>query len=152
MSARRPRQRGIAAVELALLMPTFILLLALPLFLGRALYQYQLMHKAAHSAARYLSSCASFEMKSPARLAEISATAQALAQAGLAGISAGSFTPVIGINCDGGPCSGLLVPTTISVTIVTQLEDNVFPYAVYNQLGRNGMPLTVTATMRYVGY
>ena len=151
MSARSPRQRGIAAVELALLLPAFILLLALPLLLGRAFYQYQVMQKAAHDAARYLSSCATIDLKTPARTAAVVAAARAIATAELDGPAAGAYAPVIGILCDGGVCAGFVAPATVTVEITNLLEDSVFPTISYNLLGMNGLPLTATASMRHVG-
>ncbi|MBV6324405.1 TadE/TadG family type IV pilus assembly protein [Duganella violaceipulchra] len=147
--SRRPR--GIAAVEMALILPVFVLLLALPLFLGRALYHYQIMHRAAHDAARYLASCATIDYKSPARVADVQAAARTLVAAELAGASAGSYPPAVGVNCDGGLCGGFAVPTTVSVQIITLLEDDVFPDISYNLVGSNGLQLNVTVTMHYVG-
>ncbi|GJJ03830.1 hypothetical protein RugamoR64_43680 [Duganella rhizosphaerae] len=151
MSRPARRQRGIAAVEMALMLPLFLVLLALPLFLGRALYHYQLAHKAAHDAARYLSSCSTLDFKSPSRTTGLQAAARAIVAAELAGSSAGSSAPTVGVSCDGGPCAGLVVPTTVSVQIITLLEDDVFPDFSYNLLGAYGLPLSVVATMRYVG-
>lgn len=145
------RRRGIAAVEMALILPVFVLLLALPLFLGRALYHYQIMHRAAHDAARYLSSCAAPELRSPARTAAVVAAARAIATAELEGTAAGSGAPAIGVSCDGAPCTGLALPTVITVQISTLLEDAVFPYYSYNLLGMGGMPLIVPVSMHYVG-
>ncbi|WP_332853668.1 TadE family protein [Duganella sp. S19_KUP01_CR8] len=146
---RRPR--GIAAVEMALILPTFVLLLALPLFLGRALYHYQIMHRAAHDAARYLSSCTALELRTPARTAAVVAAARAIAAAELEGTHAGSSAPAVSISCDGAQCTGLLLPTVITVQISTVLEDDVFPYYSYNLVGTSGMPLVVPVSMHYVG-
>ena len=64
----RRRQRGIAAVELALVLPAFVLLLAATVFIGRTLYHYQAIQKAAHDAARYLASAPALEVSSPSRM------------------------------------------------------------------------------------
>ena len=151
MSRPAQHQRGVVAVEMALMLPLFLVLLALPLFLGRALYHYQLSHKAAHDAARYLSSCAALDFKSPARAADVVAAARAIAAAELDGSSAGTYAPVVSVNCDGGQCTGFLVPTTVGVQVVTLLEDDVLPDFSYNLLGSGGLPLTAVASMRYVG-
>lgn len=147
--ARRPR--GIAAVELALILPTLVLLLALPLFFGRALYHYQIMQRASHDAARYLASCAEVDLRSPARTADVVAAARAIVVAELDGGSAGSAAPLVSISCNGGQCSGYFVPATVTVQVTDLLEDDVLPFYSYNLLGARGLPLSVTASMRYVG-
>jgi len=146
---RRPR--GIAAVEMALILPTFALLLALPLFFGRALYHYQVMQRASHDAARYLASCAEVDLKSPTRSAEVVAAARAIVVAELDGGGAGRAAPLVSISCNGGQCSGYFVPTTVTVQVTDLLEDDVLPFYSYNLLGASGLPLSATATMRYVG-
>lgn len=49
------RQRGIAAVELAIVLPLLLTIVFGVTELGRAMYQYDALTKAARSAARYLS-------------------------------------------------------------------------------------------------
>jgi Flp pilus assembly protein TadG len=46
------RQRGVAAVEFAILVPLLLILLTAPLYIGRVLWHYTVIHKAAHDAAR----------------------------------------------------------------------------------------------------
>lgn len=50
-----PLQRGVAAIELALMMPVLMILGFGLTELGRALYQYDTLAKSARAAARYLS-------------------------------------------------------------------------------------------------
>jgi hypothetical protein len=53
--AARPRSnRGLAAVELAVVLPVFLILLLASAELGRALYHYNTLHKAVRDGARYL--------------------------------------------------------------------------------------------------
>ena len=49
------RQRGVAAIEMAITLPVLLLMLIATAELGRAFYQYNTLTKAVHSAARYLS-------------------------------------------------------------------------------------------------
>lgn len=55
MRALHLAQRGLAAVELAVMMPVFLLLMLGTAELGRACYQYNALIKAAHDGARYMS-------------------------------------------------------------------------------------------------
>lgn len=54
MGARLLAQRGLAAVELALLMPTMLLTMYLTAEAGRALYQYNTLTKSVRDGAQYL--------------------------------------------------------------------------------------------------
>lgn len=55
MRARTHAQRGLAAVEMALIMPVFLLLMLGTAELGRACYQYNTLVNAAREGARYIS-------------------------------------------------------------------------------------------------
>lgn len=52
---RRHAQRGVAAVELALIIPLLILLMLVVTEMGRAIMQYNVLTKSVRDAARYLS-------------------------------------------------------------------------------------------------
>lgn len=54
----RPRERGLAAVEFAILLPLVLLIMLATAELGRALYQYNTLTKAVRDGARYLSGVA----------------------------------------------------------------------------------------------
>ena len=54
MRHARTRQRGLAAVELALLMPIFLLTAYATAELGRALYQFNILSKSVRDGAQYL--------------------------------------------------------------------------------------------------
>ena len=58
------RQRGIAAVELALVLPVLFILVMFPLYLGRVYWHYTAIQYAAQDAARYLS-CLLYTSPSP---------------------------------------------------------------------------------------
>jgi Flp pilus assembly protein TadG len=146
---RNRRQRGIAAVELALVLPAFVLLLAATVFLGRTLYHYQVMLKAAHDATRYLASAPALEVSSSARMAGTVAVARAIADAEIADLHTGGDPPVVSVMCNsGGACAGFSVPVNVGVRIESLLGDDLVPV---NPYGLNGVDLTAQATMRYVG-
>lgn len=50
------RQRGLAAVEFAIVLPLMLMLMLATAELGRAFYQYNTLHKAVQVGARYLAS------------------------------------------------------------------------------------------------
>jgi Tfp pilus assembly protein PilW len=146
---RSRRQRGIAAVELALVLPAFVLLLAATVFLGRTLYHYQVMQKAAHDATRYLASAPALEVSSSARMAGTVAIAKAIADAEIADLHTGGAPPVVSVMCNsGGACAGFSIPVNVGVRIESLLGDDLVPV---NPYGLNGVDLTAQATMRYVG-
>lgn len=53
-SGSRHAQRGLAAVEMAIVLPVFLMLLLGTAELGRACFQYNALLKAAHEGARYI--------------------------------------------------------------------------------------------------
>jgi hypothetical protein len=55
MTTRQNRQRGVAIVEFALILPLLLLLTMTVTEFGRALYQYDILAKSVRDAARYLS-------------------------------------------------------------------------------------------------
>lgn len=56
------RQKGVAAVEFAVILPVLVTLLFVPVFFARVFMHYSVAEKAAHSAALYLSSIPRMEM------------------------------------------------------------------------------------------
>jgi Flp pilus assembly protein TadG len=100
------RQRGVAAVELAILMPVvMIFMLALPLFFGRVLWHYTVVHKAAHDAARYLATVSVADMKNATRAAAAIQVAQYIARQETEELKPGGPYPVdVTINCAPAGC------------------------------------------------
>lgn len=107
-AGRRRRQRGLAAVEFALLLgPMLLMLLGVAEF-GRAIYQYDTLTKATRSAARYLSAY------SPLDVAYPTAAAKCLAVYGNTACSGSPLSPglatsqvVICDRVDATGCPGL---------------------------------------------
>jgi hypothetical protein len=143
------RQRGIAAVELALTLPVLLTLLAYLVFYGRVLYNYEVAQKAAHDAARYLSGAAAINMRNTTQAANEVAVAQAIANAELAGLNPGAGNgPFVFIQCDGLPCLGLSLPNQVGVNVQIVVQNDIFGYYV-PYLGDT--LLQARSSMRYVG-
>jgi len=151
MRRAAPRQRGIAAVELAIVMPVLVLLLAFPLALGRIFWHYTAFQYAAQDAARYLSKVPVSEMGNPTRGGEVARVAQAMVAQELAELAPGPVGYVLDVYCisesdsDGGSCAGE-VPTAVRVKIKVYFADIFF--ADYTGLN---LWLTVNVAYPYLG-
>lgn len=136
------RQRGIAAVELALVMPVLFVLVMFPLYLGRVYWHYTAIQYAAQDAARYLSKVPVSEFQTP-RIAAMTAVASAIAAQDLAELAPGYSPYMIVLLCDGSPCSGgSSRPLKVNVIVGVSMEDIFFG-------GGTGMDLTLTADVTY---
>lgn len=148
----RRRQRGAAAVEAALLMPILVVLLVFPLLLGRIFWHYAVIQKAAHDAARYLSSVPIAEMKNQIRGPHAAALARDIVNAEIAELYSGSVdSPVaVNISCDDNNCD-LGVPTTVTVLVGVRMYDPLFSSMTGDMVGEDGLLLRAKVVMRYVG-
>jgi|GEM_PF-4308494 Flp pilus assembly protein TadG len=140
------RQRGIVALELALVLPFVLTLLTAVLFCGRLSYQYEVASKAARDGARYLSSVAAANMKNPALAGQESNLALAIVQAELSVL--GANQPSVLVSCDNFPCT--LVggtPNEVSITVFVEVPALFVGYmpALLDQR------LVITSRARYVG-
>ena len=142
---RRRARRGLAAVEMALLLPLFVSLLVFPLFLGRVFWHYTAIERAAQDAARYLSRVPLGDMNNPAR-APAAAVAGQIVAAELAELSPGSIPYGLTTLCDGQICIGVVTPSTVTVNIQLYLEDTSFSWLTWQPL-----PLVVEASYPYIG-
>jgi uncharacterized membrane protein len=140
------RQRGIAAVELAIVLPVLVLLLVFPLYLGRVFWHYTALQYAAQDAARYLSKAPVSEMGNPTRGAAVTAVAEAIVAQELAELAPGSFPYALVITCDGTACVGFATPAVVRVNITLFMEDIFF--ASYTQLN---LRLVADVTHPYLG-
>ena len=147
----RPRQQGVAAIEVALLLPVLVVMLAMPLFWGRVFYQYEVAERAAHDAALYLSTVPLIEMKTISQTTNEPALAAAIVAAELAELKSNYIPPAVAIQCDSLPCESISVPSTIRVVIRLSILDEFFgPYNPF-VTGDTGLALTAEVTMHYVG-
>lgn len=150
---KRPaRQRGIAAIELALLVPLIFVLLPVPLLLGRVCLNYAVLHKAVHDATRYLSAVAPHELTTPARALQAAAHAQAMIAAATAGTGAAPAEGTIFFWCGAAACGATLAnpPATVRIYTTIALSDGIFD-AVTQYYLTTPFTLTVDVTMPYVG-
>jgi len=141
------RQRGVAAVELALVLPVLLVMLAFPLYLGRALWHYTVIERAAQDAARYLSTIPLSEIKNSTLAPGAVAVASNIVAEEIAELAPGTVPPSVAITCDnGGNCVGFSTPATVRVNIQLQMEDVLF--AGVTQLT---VPLTAEVAYPYLG-
>lgn len=145
------RQRGIAALEFAIILPFIMILLAFPLLFGRAFYCYAVAREAARDAAVYLSTVPKLSLSNSARTSSEVAVANSIVAMELAGLNPGPSAPSVTILCDGLSCDGFSIPSTIRVAIRINLIDEIFQSFTSSITGDNGLLLTADITMRYVG-
>jgi hypothetical protein len=147
----RRRQRGIAAIEMAVIVPVLLGFLAFSVFYGRVFWHYTAAHKAAHDAARYFASVPLSEFKSPTRTGHAVEVAKDIALRETADLNPGPYPPNIGVVCDGLPCAGFAPPTVITVGVQLAMFDTIFGQVTGNVIGAEPLPVTAAVTMRYVG-
>ena len=145
---RMTRQRGVAAVEFAILVPVLLILLMAPLYIGRVLWHYTVVQKAAHDAARYLSTVPEAEMRTIALAPGAAALADSIIQAELADLNTGSGPPLVGIKCNGNPCGGITPWSTVAVNIQAEMRD---PFFGTTYGGVDGVVITADVQMKYIG-
>jgi hypothetical protein len=149
--SRRSAQ-GSVAVEMALILPLFLILLAGPLYLARAAWFYSVEQKAAHDATRYVATATQAEMRTAGggfNEARVPAIARWIAQQELGEIVPLTDGISITIQCDGDACS-LLKPSTVRTSIRIGLKDNLLGSLTEQYLGSTDMALSSEVTMRYV--
>lgn len=149
------RQRGAAAVELALILPLLAALLTVPLFFARYYWHYTVAHKAARDATRYLSSVSKAEIlakKTPIGEIEASKFARSIASSEVAELNPGPGGILVEAYCDTGLCTGAALPATVRAKITIEMSDFIFPKSTNQYLGFDGtLMITATVSMPYVG-
>lgn len=156
MAARYKRLNGSAkgsvAVEMALILPLFLVLLAGPLYIARAAWCYSVGQKAAHDATRYIATATQAELRTGGggfNEARVPAIARWIAQQELGEIVQFTDSIVITIQCDGDGC-GLLAPAKVRTGVQIGLHDHVLGDLTMDYLGSAGMTISSEVTMRYV--
>lgn len=145
------RQRGIAAIEMAAILPVMLALMAFTLFFGRYCWHYTVAQRAAHDAALYLSTVPLVEMKSTKRAGAAQLAAHDIAAMETAELNPGPIPIQITAQCNGVDCGGIVVPTTVRVFIQMRFADDIFPFFTSVFTGEDGMVLTADVHMQYVG-
>lgn len=125
--ARRPGQRGAAAVELALLLSATIVLMPAVALFARVFFQYSVAKEASRDAALYMATLSPTAVRDPIERARaIGVAQQMVASAAVAGGMSG--TTLVGpatVSCDDHTCMGL-VPDTFEVEVTFVIDDAAF--------------------------
>ncbi|MGJ7915265.1 TadE/TadG family type IV pilus assembly protein [Massilia sp. LXY-6] len=149
----RQRQRGVAAIELAIILPLFIIALAPVILWARYMWHYTVAQKAAQDAARYLSTVSKMELRSKTLGGYAQAVANEIARTEIAELAPGEdiSNATVTSSCDGNnPCvsvNGKQPPQNVSVEVGFNFSDPIFNA----YLGPYGMSIDVKVVMRYVG-
>ncbi|MBD8542395.1 MAG: TadE/TadG family type IV pilus assembly protein [Massilia sp.] len=143
---------GSVAVEMALILPLFLILLAGPLYMARAAWFYSVGQKAAHDATRYIATATQAELRTGGggfNEARVPAIARWIAQQELGELVPLTDSIAIGIQCDGEPCSAL-TPTQVHTSVQITLHDHLLGSLTMDYLGSADITMTSEVTMRYV--
>jgi hypothetical protein len=145
----RRKASGVAAVELAVLLPVLFVLMAAGFYLSTFMYYYTVVQKASQSAARYLSGVKLNEMRSPVLARGAVATAEAIGYDMISDLKAGEGALVF-VTCDDDACTGgNSPPTHVRVVVEVRLKDVFFGVA---DAGDYGIKIKGRSTFRYTGY
>lgn len=124
----RARQRGVAAVEFAVILPLLLIVLAACVLAGRACWHYTVAQKAAQDAARFMATVPLSDLRSVSAAdpsVQVARWIVASETADLAPGGAGAINDVI--RCDGGACGESPEPKVVTVTVGIDLADPVLP-------------------------
>jgi hypothetical protein len=144
-------QGGFAAVELAIMLPFMVAMLALALLAGRLLWHYTVAQKAAHDAARYLSTVPAHDIAS-SRVTDAQSVAQQILEEEMSELNPGELPRYTKIECMSpldatDACNGLTTPQKVSAAVTMRIDDIFLLDVILSQ------PIIITAkvTMPYVG-
>lgn len=145
------RDRGVAAVEFAIILPLILVLLAFPVFFGRVFMFYSVAQKAAQNAAQYIATVPKVEMHDSNKAAAANDVAKEIIRLTMGEVSAGSGGIGIQVDCDDGECGTGEVPTEILVNIRLVLYDDYFAFLTYSILGDGPLVINANAKVKYLG-
>ena len=147
-SARSDRQRGAAAVELAILIPILIVILAPLILYARYMWHYTVVHRAAQDAAQYLATVPKAEMNSRLLAGRAKDVAVEIVKTELADLAPEDALYDPGVYCDTEECGSVAgAPQTVRVLVSFEFYDNIF----HTYLGPRGFTIEANVTMSYVG-
>ena len=145
-------QRGVAAVEFAIVLPVLIIMLTIPVFFARVLMHYTVAAKAAQSATMFLSTLPLQEMQLGPRKTALAEVADTIAQTMTAELRPGGIDPVIiDVHCDGLTCGGPVAPKEIKVTVRMWMVDDYFPDLTRQYMADGYISVQYSSTMPYMG-
>jgi len=145
--------RGSVAIEMAIVLPILIVLLTVPIFFARVFWYYNVAQKAAHDAARFLSTATQAELRTMGpgnSAAPVAVLAKAIAEEETAVLDPVMQVKVIDVQCNFGTC-GVNVPSTVRVWIQMRMQDDLFAPYTSAFYGQDGLYLSADVTMRYAG-
>lgn len=140
------RERGAAAVEMAIIMPVLLSLLTVPFFMAVYFWHYSAIYKTAYSGARFLSTVSVREMNSPELSEAVEDQVRDIISEGIEDLHPAA-RPLVDVHCDGMTC-GDGPPKEVLVRIRLRLADNYFG-EFYT--GDRGLLVEAAVTMRYAG-
>lgn len=160
---RKRAENGSVAVEMAIILPIFLLLLTSLLFFARVFWYYSVAQKAAHDAARFLSTAPQADMRTIGTGANEPASA-AVAR-WIVNTEVEVMRPVMNplriyVQCGIPATTGAYinyedcgdgVPQTVRVFVTMRMRDNMFPDFTWDYFGEDGLRMTADVTMRYAG-
>lgn len=126
---KRLRERGVAAIEAALVLFATTALLVNLLYCGRLAWHGAALDGAAYNAARYLASVPPEDLSDSSRRGAVLATAQAMVNETLAGAGVTGQDLQVQYLCGAGWCSVLAagsVPTKVAVLATLEFRDEIF--------------------------
>lgn len=153
MRSARHRERGSIAIEMALVITIMITLLTVPVFFARVFWYYSVAQKAAHDAARFLSTASQAELRTPGAgnaPSQVARIAWEIADTETAVLNSVMDPKYIDVQCNFGTC-GDGVPATVRVFIHMRMRDDMFAPYTSAFYGQDGLHLTADVTMRYAG-
>jgi len=148
----RRSAKGSIAVEMALILPLFLILLAGPLYMARAAWFYSVGQKAAHDATRYVATATQAELRTPGggfNEPRVAAIARWIAQQELGEIVPFTDGILITIQCNGDGCRAV-TPNRVRTGIAITLHDNLLGDLTMDYLSSTDMSMNSEVTMRYV--
>lgn len=149
----RPGERGSIAIEMAVVIGVMITLLTVPVFFARVFWYYSVAQKAAHDAARFLSTASQAELRTPGAgntPSQVARIAWEIADTETAVLNSVMDPKFIDVQCNFGTC-GAGVPATVRVFIQMRMRDDMFAPYTSAFYGQDGLLLTADVTMRYAG-
>jgi hypothetical protein len=115
-------QRGVAAVELALILAFGLFLVPSVMVLGRIFWTYTALQKATHDAARYMASVSVVDITTLAQAQAAVAVAQGMVVQAAAAAHIRPALPAVtvGVTCNGVPCGSTSIPPVLIQVIVAR--------------------------------
>jgi len=144
---RQAAQRGVAAIEMALILTVSFALFPFVLWFGRAFYEYNVLLKASDEAGRYMASLSQVEVTTAASWLQASATATRMIGATAAAAGLNTVPDLIQIACHPDPCgSPNDPPASIELSFVVAMTDDLM-YDTTNGV----LPMRIDLTVPYAG-